>query len=482
MAKVTKKSTSNEKVNTAKKTVSGKTVKKEKPVDKKKKIMIRKVYTDHAETKVPAEHIVDLKPAELSDESESFFNENFSNNDQIIEIPKHRFNLGKKEKMVDEEEKEEKILQDRPLNLYRKISVSFIILTGLLLAVIFYFSFVNVKITIVPKEETINNNLIADIYGEGGSVTKDGAIAGVVKQVEVEQSKAFAATGREVTGESVSGSVIIYNNYNKSQPLVATTRLLTPDNKLFRLKSTVTVPANGTVDAEVYADDTSLKTDVAPTKFTIPGLWAGLQDKIYAESKEPIKFQEKVQMFIEQSDIDKAVANLKQESIKKAEEQNGELRTKYSQVLYKVDENSIVTEVDSKSGEQKESFNVKLKAKVVVVAFNDDAIKNLAEKQLAASLTENQQLLKTNRDQISYDLSNYDLAAGTASVNASFDGQAVIKNDSIIDKEKLVGLTKEQLQSYLESLPELENFTIEFNPSFIKTVPSLVDRINIELR
>ncbi|KKR31992.1 MAG: hypothetical protein UT64_C0045G0001, partial [Candidatus Falkowbacteria bacterium GW2011_GWF2_39_8] len=40
----------------------------------------------------------------------------------------------------------------------------------------------------------------------------------------------------------------------------------------------------------------------------------------------------------------------------------------------------------------------------------------------------------------------------------------------------------EQLQSYLESLPELENFTIEFNPSFIKTVPSLVDRINIELR
>ncbi len=372
----------------------------------------------------------------------------------------------------------------RPVKLYRKIALSFIALTIILLVVIFYFSLVKVTIVLIPNQERISNNMIIDIYDQAkeGSIAGN-AIKGIVKEVKIEHTNVYLATEEEVIGEEAVGKVEIINNYIKNQPLVATTRLLTPDNKLFRISETVNIPAGGSVEVGIYADEPSQEMAIGPTKFTIPGLWAGLQEKIYAESKEDIVYQQKVEKYIAEDDLDNSIRDLKQLLLTKAKSEINETYKDYSQIIYKINENSIESEVFGEAGEKKDEFSAFMEAEVVVVAFNDQPAVALAKQKFVSSLADNKELLSFDENNIIYDLNNFNSSEGAATINATFEGKVTLKEDSsVVEIDKILGLNKQQLDTYLSGLPELAGFEVKFFPSFIKKVPRLVDRIEIELK
>ncbi|MFH0891844.1 MAG: hypothetical protein V1867_03635 [Candidatus Falkowbacteria bacterium] len=389
-----------------------------------------------------------------------------------------------KEEKETEEIIDKKYNGSRSIKLYRKIALSFVVLTLILLAAIFYFSFVRVTITLIPNQERISNNMIFDVYdGEKHEEPDRNAVGGLVKKVLIKNSGEYEASGTEVIGKEAVGKVKIINNYNKNQPLVASTRLLTADGKLFRLAGTVNIPAGGSVDAEVYADEPSPEMAIPPTKFTIPGLWAGLQDKIYAESSEDVVYRQKVKKHIVQEDIDNGIRDLKQELLAGAKEEINEQYKDYDQIIYKIDENSIKSEVQGKVGEEKDNFSVTMEADVIVVAFNDQTAVELAKQKFASALAENKELLSFDDKNIIYALNNYDHVEGLATINAAFEGKVTLKeNSNIVDVNKLLGLNKDQLNVYLENIPEIAGFEVKFYPSFISKVPRLVDRINIEVK
>ncbi len=384
---------------------------------------------------------------------------------------------------VNKEPEEKTAGKDRSITVYRKIAYSFIILTIMLLAAIFYFSFVKVTITVLPKQESLNSNLIVDIIDKDKGTAAGGAVAGEVKQAEIEQSKIYAASGIETVGEEVAGKITVINDYNRSQQLVATTRFLSPDNKLFRLKNTITVPAGGRVEADVYADEISPEMAIGPSHFTIPGLWAGLQDKIYGESKEPMKYSQQVKKYIQQADIETAVKDLRESLLAKAKTEIGESYKDYSRVIYDIDDNSISREVGGKAGEEKDEFSIVMKTKVIVVAFNEDDIFKLAEQKLNSILSDDKKLLRFEKDNISYGLNNYNINQGLASLNASFSGEITAREGAnIVERDKILGLSRQQLDSYLKNMPEIADYEIKFYPSFINKVPNLADRIEIEIK
>lgn len=374
-----------------------------------------------------------------------------------------------------------------PKNIYRKIAFSFIVLTLILVSAVLYFGFFKLTIIIIPAQEKITDSSTMEVLsGETGvasAVPGQDQIYGVVREVPVELSREFSAGGKEVLGEEVTGKVTIINNYVKNQPLVATTRLLSPGNKLFRLKNTVNVPAGGRVEAEIYADIAKPEMAVGPGRFTIPGLWAGIQDKIYAESQEAMKYSQKVKYVIERSDIDNAVSQLKNDLLTNAKIQVGEAYKNYAQALYAVDNNSVTQEASGKVGEAKEKFSIKMKIMVTVVAFNDDEIYNQVKAKLAAALADDKEISKFDKQDMSYALASFDISQGAAIVKVDSTAQAVLKDSSkIIKKNSLTGLDYEQLKIYLNGLPEVAGYQINFFPSFIKKAPNLVDRIEIEIK
>jgi hypothetical protein len=365
--------------------------------------------------------------------------------------------------------------------LYRKISYSFGFLVILFLGIMGYSFVGKLDVKITPKQEKVTSNLVADIYN-GDAAVKDSGVAGLVRQAGIEQSKEFETSGKLVGGEELIGTATIVNNYNKSQSLVATTRLLSADGKLYRIKDTVTVPADGSIEVAIYADEQKPENAVQPTKFTIPGLWAGLQDKIYAETKVATVYREKATKIVDQDDIDKAVEELKLTLAKQAENQlSPDEKNKFNQFLYKLDDNSITFETDGKAGEEKEKINVTVKGVVSIVAFSDDKIKQLAKEKLGAYLGDNKTLVNFNENKLTYGLSSVDVKQNIASINVAFEGDVITKNESVVDKTKLVGLTKAQLESYLGSLPEVEKYDIKFSPSFINKAPITDKRIKVEV-
>jgi hypothetical protein len=379
---------------------------------------------------------------------------------------------------------EEPVIKSRPVGLYKKFAFTFILLTVLLLAVIGYFTFVKVDIILIPNQERISNNLIFDIYDKDiGQSENSTAIAGVVKEITIDLSENYPTTGSEVIGEETVGIVTITNNYIKNQPLVATTRLLSPDDKLFRIKNTINVPAGGSVQVEVYADEPGEDMAIQPTTFTIPGLWAGLQDKIYGQSHEAFNYQQKKKMSVVQEDIDAGLRDIKQKLLTKAKTEINKSYSEYEQIIYSVNENSIDYTIDAEVGEEREEFPITIEANVIVVAFGDKTAAELAKQKFSSALSSNKEIISFDEDNILYALHESDPDKGVASVNATFEGKVSLKEyEEVVDINKILGLNSKQLEAYLSGLPEIAGYEIKFFPSFIKKVPRLSDRVNIELR
>jgi hypothetical protein len=143
-----------------------------------------------------------------------------------------------------------------PLNIYRKIALSFIVIVAVLIGVIFYFTLSFAYVTVYPKGQDIKTDFNFIVVEDANAVKPDdGIFLGKIVDQTQEAEKIFSATGSKVLEGDTLGKVKIFNNLDRSQVLIATTRLLTADNILFRIKNRVEVPARGSVDTVAYPDD-----------------------------------------------------------------------------------------------------------------------------------------------------------------------------------------------------------------------------------
>lgn len=369
---------------------------------------------------------------------------------------------------------------------YRNIAMFFIIGALFLLVLIFYFTFLKLTITIIPQTERLADETTVTVYDKNKLSQIPStleSVEGVVEKIKIEEEKKYSSTGVDVIGEEVVGKVTIVNNYSKNQPLVATTRLLSSDKKLYRLKETVNVPAGGSIEASVYADKASPEMAIGPSKFTIPGLWAGLQDKIYAESKTKFTYGQQTKKYIEQKDIDNGVADIKKALLESAKKKLGSSYKGFDYVIYELDENSIKSEVKGKVGEEREDVSISMSADVSVVAFSSEAMEKLASGKLSIIVPDNKELVEFKSDSMEYVLESYDVNQGSAKLKVSFWGLMSLKQGAeIIDASRILGLNRKQLEAYLNSVNEIYGYDLKFSPSFINRVPKLIDRIKVEVQ
>lgn len=382
--------------------------------------------------------------------------------------------------------KTKEIAPIKSLGLYKRLVWQFILGIGALLLIIFYFVFSKLTITISPSGETINDTLLVKVSSslsvdEGDITDFRESIAGQVKEIDLNEEKVFLSSGEEFSGEEISGRVKLINTTAKDQPLVATTRLLSPDNKLYRIKEAVNVPAGGEVEAEIYVEKPSEELAIGPTTFTIPGLWVGLQDKIYARNSEPFIYRQKINKYVKASDIEKAISEMNAILLAKAKLGEKDI-SKNAQVLY---EFLSPTKFDYsvKPGEAVESFTLKASTTLLNVIFSKDDVHKLTTAKLKLLIPDDKKLVENSLDNISYKLENYDTENQTATVKLNFNGTMILQSDTeLIDKKQLVNLTSDQIATYLNSFPEIKEYNLEFAPSFIKRAPRLPERIKVNIQ
>lgn len=133
----------------------------------------------------------------------------------------------------------------------------------------------------VPVEtEVVVQAVVGDSFDRSGK-----KIRGTEITVERTVSGSYEHEATAVDGIA-EGTFELVNETGNAQVLVATTRLLSEDGVLFRLKDRVSVPAGGRITATAAADQPGASGNVGPGRFTIPGLSTAQQSVIYAELKE----------------------------------------------------------------------------------------------------------------------------------------------------------------------------------------------------
>ncbi|HVN26183.1 MAG TPA: hypothetical protein VMT99_00825 [Candidatus Paceibacterota bacterium] len=146
-----------------------------------------------------------------------------------------------------------------------------------------YFDRADIAINFKQTPWSYQGSFIADknasaFTSSGGTVVIPATVFTSPKNI----TENFPASSQQNVNLKSTGVITIYNAYNSSpQELVATTRFLTPDGKIFRLVNNVTVPgaqvANGTitpssVTAAIVADQPGLSYNMGPVAhLTIPG-------------------------------------------------------------------------------------------------------------------------------------------------------------------------------------------------------------------
>jgi type II secretory pathway pseudopilin PulG len=167
----------------------------------------------------------------------------------------------------------------------KKVGIGIAIVVVLLLIGIYtvsaFFNRADIIINFQQQAWSYQNNFTAETSATGSALTGN-VIGATVFTTNKNDTETFPASAVSSVSIRAQGQITIYNDYSAaSQELVATTRFLTPDGKIFRLVNTVTVPGEQTVGgkltpssitAPIVADQAGLAYNVGPVaKLTIPG-------------------------------------------------------------------------------------------------------------------------------------------------------------------------------------------------------------------
>jgi hypothetical protein len=303
-------------------------------------------------------------------------------------------------------------------------------------------------------------------------------------------TESFPGSSVQQVSQKAQGTITIYNAYGAaSQDLVATTRFLTPDGKIFRLTQNVTVPgetkaANGTlapssITAPIVADQAGPDYNVGPVaKLTIPGFQsdsareAGFYGVITASTTGGFIGQRAVP-----TAADIAAAKASTTAILAAALQNGFSGTYPNnfEIPSGAATTTVTTLTVNTSTDSNGNFTVFGAATLQAIGFDQTALENylltLAQAQEASST------FKSFSANYSNVTANF--AAGQISFALSAQAQLEPAFSSAQFATSIEGQSIASARSTIAALPQLSDGEISMWPSWLMSIPSDPARIHI---
>ncbi|MCD4760822.1 hypothetical protein K8R42_02910 [bacterium] len=365
-------------------------------------------------------------------------------------------------------------------NIYSKIVGFFLFLTVLAIFVILHFALAKVTIKIYNNLQNKQASVLIEIQSEDATDLSPDAVLGKIIKTEFELSTTVASSQEAVDSKKAGGYVTIYNNYSKSQPLVKTTRLLTPDNKLFRISEGVTVPVGGQVEVWAEADQEGTQFVTEATKFTIPGLWVGLQDKIYAETNLGMTLQSVPEFVVTQKNMNQAQEQIKIQATSQGLATINELLSDN----LKISKERLIIDFEilesSQVGDISQEALLKQKVTIHGLVFDQATLVKKAKEKYSKDLDGNQSVVQFIEDKFSYEIIEINLEKNEAVLEVNLEAK-LSSNETIwdLDKNKLMGQDEFGIRQYLDEL-KVEQAEIKFFPFWVKKAPNIKDHIIVE--
>ena len=366
---------------------------------------------------------------------------------------------------------------------YRHIAFVFIILAVILILGVTYLALSKVTITLTPSNATVDYDFTLTLADNPENNTSTTVIlpAKIMGSESPVEQKFSVAAGSAVDAQA-EGTVTIYNNRGAGQTLIATTRLLTPEGKIFRLKDKITVPANSSLQAKIQADEKGVGGNIPPTAFTIPGLSESLQKLVYGKSTTPMTGGTRQIGRLTATDVEKAELELTKKSSADVIAQFFEALDDKNLVLIGSQTKLTDGKADQELGSEVSSFTFSGQLTVSAVFAKQNEILELAKTKLKESQGAKSEFVSVDPASLTYELMAVDTEKLAAQVKVSISGLATLDpSKDIFDKNLLVGFTENDLKLYFSQFDSIKDTKIEFTPFWVKKVPILKDHIIIKI-
>ena len=417
----------------------------------------------------------------------------------IDDFEDKKINKEKEESIWQEIEKEnefEPIAVSDKLSLRRSLwpyLIGFVLSSVIVVLLASYFLLPSARIVINPKREfkpiDLSVKIASSVKGLDGSLEE---IPGQFLKLDREFQMNFTASGKELVEEHSTGQIRVYNVYSSSpQTLVANTRFLSSDGKLFRTTEQIRVPGAeieggkiipNSILVEVRADEAGENYNIGPTTFSIPGFQGTPKfNGFYGKSEQSISggFQGEVTVITEQ-DLD-SVRQILQERVFNLLEQEWPARIpKDLTVLDKSKFKKVeVITIPVEVGSRVKDFVASISGSLSIMAFKESDLKSLVEAKLGLIISDN-----TFIEQIEpFEYGDFDFNINSQILNIDVKTQAIVT--WAIDVEQLVkdilAQDEAHIRQVLATEEGVEKAKITLWPFWSERVPDNPDKIKIEI-
>lgn len=335
------------------------------------------------------------------------------------------------------------------------------------------------------------------------------------------QTKIFNTTSKLFDGVNAQGFITVFNQSEDQWPLKKETRFQTTDGLIFRIKEGIFVPPKtvdelgketpGTFTVAVEADPLDIyenpigeRGNVGPTKFIIPGLSQFNQKLLWGESTKPMEGGvTRYQRIVQAEDIEAAKKQIQDNLVIMARE---DLSTRIEE-MNKLNHTNLVLLDDPKylktnlqelrisddlEGSLRDKFEVFAQIEAKGIAYDFDQLFAVLKKELKTRAHPDMQIKDDSirPDSITFESVGEDEVLGQIKITATIKGIQEYVIDSSLQaglrfsdkvKERIVGLSAEEAESYIANLPEVDQVDIKLWPIWLSRVPRIADNIDIKL-
>lgn len=408
----------------------------------------------------------------------------------------------------------------------RKFLVFILTLSVGLFMFITYIALPGATVYIKPKFDNIEHSVNITLADKRKNQTllsqnQQHVIASEQIETVTKQTKVFNTTSKRFDGVNAKGFITIYNRSEDDWPLKTETRFQTEDGLIFRVKDGVFVP-HVTVDdqgnevpgefvAAVEADPFDIydhpigdRGNIPPSHFILPGLSEYNRQLLWGESKSPMEGGvTRFQRVVMEEDIESAKKQIQDNlTVMASEDLNNHLqdmnRLNHSNLILLDDARYLKTELqelrisEDLEGSLRDKFEVFAQIKAMGVAYDYDQLFAILKKELKTRAHPDMHVRDSSisPESITMEPVSEEGALGQIKVTANIKGIEEFVIDSSLQaglrfsnkvKERVVGLTVQEAESYIGNLPEVDAVEIKLWPIWLSRIPRIADNIEIRL-
>lgn len=364
-----------------------------------------------------------------------------------------------------------------------------------------YIPTATVKVTMETVEIADDIEITASSSGEGDLLPLK------IFTESITFTETFPSTGRESSDtRRATGMVTLYNTFSQEpQPLVATTRLLSEDGKVFRLTKSIVIPGkkneNGTdvpgkIQVEVKADEPGEMYNIQASRFSIPGFEGSPKyEAFYADSQEAFiggggNLSEIA--VVAEKDVENARKKIEEIAKEKAKEKISSALSD-DWILIEDAWDIVMENADAFPGvgSVAEKFEYSVVVKVRAMSWQKSILEESIKKKLFTTLSETGREFKSEQ----WLLENIDIQYGKATPDfekeslqlktfSTLKGRFILQEENF--KKDILGKTTSEIDLVSEKYDGIREIFIERKPSeplwLFSRVSSLDSRVVLEVK